>query len=236
MVVQIEYVFGTIVAGYLLYRFSRKAADRLKTKPSDPFLDEIVDLRNQIDGKIEKLTERYEQELKDKFSQDVELKNRLTNFARENGLVEALKAVWNGVRYYPGACVEYGTEEISTEANGLKITHGLIEDNGDDVVEFSYLDQPYSITSHARESFDGEKVYDVSLCENGVQVFAISCGLHFNGYDVDYVCGSVSALRKGGNWIKMILEYQGRKQLEAAKWKAEGEYPGADKIKGNFEE
>jgi hypothetical protein len=218
-----------------MYCFVRKRrADRVKL--TDTFLDGIVATRTKLDKQVELSTQEYEREFKERFSEDIELKRRLSGYAKDNGLDKALIEVWERVRNYAAAIEEHGADVV-TEINGLDMVGGHINEDGYDVAEFAYNGQTYSISTHKSDGYEGDTFYDISLSENGTEMFAIKCILSIDssGYDVKYGCVGISALRRRGNWPQMLMEYQARKQLDQNKFGTEIQYSGAKEIASRFE-
>lgn len=203
------------------------------SEEADPFLQEVASEKKRIDTVISMAQQQHECELDMRFADDVKLKKRLSKFARDNKLDEALIALWGEVKYYPA----WSTRDDFDKWNRLHLESISSSDKGDtNSIEFTHQAQRFKITERRWSGMEGDSYSDLSFFEDSEEVFAIGCSVDHGEYETSYRCNSVSAFKKRGNWAKVLLEYYGRIQIERNKSSAEFKYFRADEIKSRFEE
>jgi len=247
----LDLVVVIVLAGAAVWYFLRNAAEQTVAKApeprhleptatdiesatvSDPFLDEVAQAKQQTDLQVEAITRDYERELENRFSGDVQLKERLSQFARQQELDQALIAIWKEVEHYP-AWVE---REDFSKWNKLELVEiGGSEDGKVKTVLFSYGGHRYAVSEKEWHGEEGDAYADFVLREDGAEVFAIGCSVQYDEYVDSYRCHSVNAFKKRGHWAKMLIELYRRIQINENKRSSELKYFNADKIKERFEE
>lgn len=115
---------------------------------------------------------------------------------------------------------------------------GLIGSEGDEVksVEFVYDGQRFKVSERTWSGMEGEPYADFNFYEGDDEVFAIRCSAEYKEYGTDYQCFDVAALKKRGNWAKVLLHFYGQIQVQRNKTSEELKYFRAEEIKSRFEE
>jgi hypothetical protein len=203
----------------------------------DEFLASVEEYAKRKAGEVQSAAEQYEKELEEKYSKDLEKKQRLSEFAQDHQLDRALIAVWEEVKYYPA----WSKRDDFQQWNKLDVSDcdGSEEKNDrDDIkkVSFSYGGRKYEITRAERWLFDGDKHADFILSENGGEVFGINTSVEHEEGGVTYRCFDISIFKRKGEWFKFLLDAWKITKLKGKKQSADFDYLDADKIKGNFEE
>ena len=200
----------------------------------DPFLDEIVRAKQETTLQIERASREHEDQFEAQFSNDIELKQRLSQFAREQELDKALVALWNEIEHYP----DWAKREDFKKLNLLEIADIDSSQGGDSrTISFSHKSHLYALSRKTRVGFiDNDQYEDFVLQEDGREVFAISCSPEFDGYVTNYRCLSVTMFKKRGQWAKLLLEMFGRIQLDRKRSSFKAKYSSAGEIKKHFEE
>lgn len=206
------------------------SADIKSPALSDPFLNEIAEAKRQSAEDIEASTRDYEHKLETRFSDDVRLKERLSQFAREQKLDTALIALWEAVEHRPAEWEGFSAWS-KTEHKG----EGYY-DRGIETVSFSHEGRQYSVSKKAHFVMELGTYADFSLNEDGAEMFAIHCAENYGEYGNSYSHHSVSAFKKRGKWAKLLLQLYSRIQIERNKSSSDSKYFRADKIKDHFEE
>ena len=160
-------------------------------------------------------------------------KERLSKFARDNGLDKALIALWGEIKNYPA----WSTRDDFDKWNKLHLTSIAGSNEGEiSSVEFTHDAQRFKLSERKWYGIEGESYSDMSFAEDAEEVFAIGCSVEHGEYETSYQCHGVSAFKKRGNWAKVLLEYYGRIQIERNNSSAEFKYFRADEIKSRFAE
>lgn len=216
----------------LVERRSLKTPNKnlIPPKLDDPFLDEIATIKHQSDVEIEAATREYERDLNERFSNDLKIKERLSQFARQYELDRALIALWEEIGHYS----LWSESKDIEKRNKLQLTRISGTSNGEvKTVTFDYAGSQYTI-SEKKSGLGSDYAY-FSLLEDRVEVFAIECFIDYEEC-ISYRCESVSAFKKRGNWAKTLLQIYSRIQIESKKLSNNGRYFRADEIKTRFEE
>jgi hypothetical protein len=228
----------TFVVAYAIYWYTRppNANDfPIESKSvEDPFLQQIASAKTHRDTTVSAARRQHERELEERFANDIQLKQRLSQFAKDMELDEALIALWEEIKNYPTWAT---MDDFPKERwNKLHLTGISGTTEGDtESVEFLHGTQHFKVAKRT-SGYEPELVADFSLWENNEEVFAISCSVQFNeAYDKVFSYPSVSAFKKQGNWAKVLLQYYEKIQIEQAKV-AGIKYWGADEIKSRFKE
>lgn len=200
---------------------------------SDPFLRRIVLEKARSDARVAAAVQSHKRELEQKFAADVQLKARLSEFARQNGLDAALTALWAEIKNYPAWSTRADFDELNklclSEVDGKRNKH--IEE-----VSFTNEARRYAVSCRAWHSEEGEMYAAFSFFEDGDEVFAINCSHKYDGYTDYYKCFDVSAFKRRGNWAKALLLWFAQIRVEREKRSVEFGYHGADSIKSRFKE
>ena len=192
---------------------------------ADPFLEEIASAKREADVDVDRATQTLERQLENRFSEDLGLKERLSRFAREHELDQALIAVWEEIKYYPS----WVKREDFDKWNKLRLTDIEGSDEGEwNSVSFSHNGRRYSLSRKKWQGMAGTCA-DFSLKENGVEVFGISCSV-----DCDWL--DIVTFKKHGQWAKLLLEMHRLIRIEENKSSTGLKYFRADEIKKRFEE
>lgn len=197
---------------------------------SDPFLNEIAEAKRQSEEDIEALTRDYERKLEARFSDDVRLKERLSQFAREQELDKALIALWEAVEHRPAEWEGFSAWD-KTESKGESL-----HERGIETVSFSHEGCQYLLSKKTSLGEEGDTYAYFSLNEDGAEMFAIDCTENYGEYVNSYTCLSVSAFKKRGKWAKLLLHLYSHIQIQHNKSSYDTKYFRADKIKTRFEE
>lgn len=246
-----DVIFWVVVAAGVYWYSQRRKAELLKkefpvnplaaqpsstsTDPAlDPFLEQITLKKEKVEASVEEAQQTIERELHTRYADDLELKSRLSEFARKNGLDVALTEVWSAIEHYPTWSKrddfgKWNKLEIAGEITGEKI-------DGVESVNFSFGGHQFQIAEKQWTAYDGPFYADMSLKEDGVEVFATSCEVDISGDITRYRTISIKALRKGGSWAMMLLDLKGKLDIDSAKMRSSFAYAGADEIKARFSE
>ena len=244
------FVLLILIAGTAYWYLQKKNSDKKTVPPCQPFelatespkrdLEEIDPFLHSVSLEkkctyyaINNARRQYESELETRFADDVKLKERLSQFAREHELDKALTSLWSEIRHYPA----WSSRDDLGKWNKLNLTGIAGSKDGDvESVEFAHGDQRFKIAEKQWYGMEGGSYSDISLFEDSEEVFSVSCTIH-GEYDTDvYRCNSVSAFKKRGNWARVLLEYYAYIQIERNKLSAKLKYFRADEIKSRFEE
>jgi hypothetical protein len=212
--------------------FSKLVSPVRKRMADAQFLAEIEHAKQKADKEVQSVTKNHEQELNARFSEDLELRQRLSQFAQAHELDKALIALWEEVRRYP---------EWAKSANFSMNKLGLTEASGSEegkkqTVVFSCAGHRYAISSTSSLGFDGDSYVEFNLEEDGMEVFAVSCSEHYSEYGTSYKSLRVNAFKRRGEWAKTLLRFHGIIQQERNKAASAVKYYGADQIKKRFED
>jgi len=199
----------------------------------DPFLNEVAVAKRQSEQQIETATRCHERELETRFSDDIQVRERLSQFARQQELDSALVALWKEIKHYP----TWAKREDWAKWNKLELVGlGGSHDGEVETVWFSDDGHQYTASVKSWEGIEGNTYEDLSFLEDGAQVFAIECTVDYSGDDTIYSCHSVSAFKKRGNWAKLLIHLYSYIQIACNKSSSALKYFRADEIKGRFEE
>lgn len=211
----------------------REGADTKSTAAVDPFQAEIAEAKHQSDLQVETTTQEYKRELETRFSNDVQLKEQLSKFARQQELDKALIAIWQKIEHYP----DWSDREDFSKWNKLELEEiGGSTAGKEKSVLFTYGGHRYAISERQWYGEAGDWYADFTLQENEAEVFAIGCSVSYDEYVTHYSCYSVNAFKKRGQWAKMLVALYGRIQIQENKTSAQYPYFKADEIKKRFEE
>lgn len=200
--------------------------------PEDNFLQQVASEKTRTDATVTAAAKQHEQELEKRFSEDVKLKEQLSQFARANDLDTALIALWEEIERYP----EWSSREDFDRLNKLQLTDlAGSSDKDTKSVEFMYGGQRFKVTARSFTGMSNESYVDYSFFEDGEEVFAIGCTEDYSEYGTSVRCHSISAFKKRGKWAKSLLEHYGRIQIERNKASSQLKYFRADEIKSRFE-
>lgn len=209
------------------------ADDPKSPKTDDPFLVEVAAVKRQSDVQIETATREHERELDTRYSDDIELRDRLSQFAKQHELDRSLVYLWKEIEHYPA----WSEREDFEQWNKLKLIGISGSRDGEvETVSFSYTGHQYTVSKKSWHGMEGDTYADFSFLEDGAEVFAIGCSVDYGEYDTSYRCHSVSAFKKRGNWAKVLLQLYSRIQIERNKSSSDMKYFRADEIKARFEE
>lgn len=200
--------------------------------PGEEFLEAIVSAKARADVEVESARRQHEADLRNRFEDDVRFKERLTKFAQENDLDDALVALWEEVHNY-AACAAARKDQ---EWNRLRITDPV--DSSTDrlrQVQFTYDGHRFCVTRKDWSGEDGDSYADFALLEDGEEMFAISCSENIDEYLSTYTSNSVSAFKKKGSWGTTLLRFYAEIRKGRDK-RGNFRYFGAENIKNRFQE
>jgi|CXWL01.1.fsa_nt_gi hypothetical protein len=227
----------TFVVAYAIYWYTRppNANDSSIESKSveDPFLQQIASEKARIDKNVAAAQQQHERDLEERFAKDIQLKERLSQFAKDMELDMALIALWEEKELE----LSVSTQDLDFETwNRLQMS-GITKGEGEKTksVEFMQGTQHFKVTKRDEMGLGGEYWVEFSLWEADVEVFSISCSVNPDGYNKNYSCFGVSAFRRQGNWVKILLEYYEKIRIRQAKV-GQVKYWGADEIKTRFKE
>jgi hypothetical protein len=201
--------------------------------PVDPFLDEVANLRSQVDAQAKAATNARKRELDAQYAEDLNLRARLAEFAKNQRLDRALIDVWEKIKHYPS----WSKREDFENWNKLNLKDISGSSNGKvKSVSFVESGSKYTITEKTWDGMEGERYADFALLENDEEMFSISCSVNYGEYATSHSCHRVSGFKKRGNWARVLLSLHGRIQIEDGQRAAGSGYYDADKIKSRFEE
>jgi hypothetical protein len=200
----------------------------------DPYLQEVASFKTKIDKSVTTAVRQHEQELEQRYENDAEhlqLKERLSQFARVADLDKALIVIWEEIEHYP----LWLKRDDSDKWNKLNL-QGINSSNKEDTysVEFLYNSQQLKITEKT-QSKTGELNSILSLFENNIEVFAIECSINAIDEKTNYICQQICAFKERGSWPKILLELYGRIRIEEGKSADEVKYFRANEFKSRFE-
>jgi hypothetical protein len=199
----------------------------------DSFMQQVASEKARTDAAVSVALEEHERELKDRFADDIRLKENLSQFARDNELDKALVALWMEIKYLPARV----SRDDFHKCNKLNLSEiSGSKEKETESIEFMQGAQRFKVTHRRWSGMEGGSYADLSFWEDGDEVFGIRCEVEYEEYGSNYRCFSVSALKKRGNWAKVLLQCYGQIQIEEKKSYSEHRYYGADEIKSRFEE
>lgn len=211
-----------------------------KTTKQPDFFAKIQNHSTDITKTIKNEIDVYENELNKKFSDDLEKKKRLSKFAQDNKLDEALIAIWNEIKYYPN----WSNSEDFQSRNKLMISDciGSKESKNNEkieIVQFIWEKKPYEIKYIEKKIYlpdDNETNAYFILSEENEEVFSIKTRINYNDYGNSYNCFDISCFKKQGEWYRFLLNSFKVITIQKEKWRVESKYYGAGKIKNNFKD
>ena len=189
-----------------------------QTRPEiNQFLQQLVSDKAHIDEAAITAVQQHEQELEQRFIDDVKyvkLKEQLSQFTRMNELDKALIAFWKEIKYYPTRST---SQDDFDNWNKLNLT-GIGGSSEKDInsVEFIRGAQRFKVRERTRDEI-GNLNADLSFFEDGDEVFAINCLVDSGNEEADYICQCISTFKTRGNWPKVLLEYYGQLKIEKNK-------------------
>jgi hypothetical protein len=203
------------------------------TSDPDPFLRQVGEAKARMDAEVEGTLQQHERALDARFSNDVKLKERLSQFARTNELDKALIAMWQAIEHYPA----WSQRPDFSDWNKLGLTgiSGAAKKD-EKSVEFQEGDIRFRLTERTWWGMEGDSYSDLFLCENDEEVFAINCSVKHEEYGETYSAHSIAALKRRGSWAAMLLKYYGMIQTREKSALADSRYFRADEIKSRFSE
>jgi hypothetical protein len=201
--------------------------------PGNPFPHEIADARHEALDKVRREVADYERDLDGRFANDLQLKAKLSAFARENQLDHALVCLWEEVKNYPA----WSRRTDLSEWNKLGVSD-LAESETDRkrAVSFSWEGGRYTVNHREWRGIEGETNADLSLFEGEVEVFGISSAINYTEWSSDYQCIDITAFRRKGSWAKLLLHAYTVAEVAQQKADLELRYLGAEEIKKKFQE
>ena len=230
---------GILLLVYIIFREKNETdqADELEytkdqarlentSDQADPFLDDIVTAKQRTDSDVEESVRAHEKSLEAQFSKDIELANRLSEFAFEQELDVALIEVQEELLvFYPNDPKDKHAD--FDKYDSLKVSDFEGSESDDKwSFSFSFDGQRYTITVY--KHWEVENFYtDYSLYEGGVEVF----GIRKRGDGKE-----VTAFRKQGKWALVLLELHRRVRISFEKTSKEIGYRDAKEIEGRFTE
>ncbi|ULA68837.1 MAG: hypothetical protein LZF62_380023 [Nitrospira sp.] len=225
---------GKVVKKPETWPIEQPSIDVMPRSDSDAFLSEIVHAKQQTTLQIERASREDENQFETLFSSDIELRRRLSQFAREQELDKALLALWKEIEHYP----DWAQREDSKTWNLLEIADIVSSQAGETrTISFSFDSHLYALSRNTcLGTFDNNQYENFVLQEDGSEVFGISCSPEWDGYGTNYKCLSVTKFKKRGQWAKLLLEMFGRIQLDRKRSSIKAKYSSAAEIKKHFEE
>lgn len=210
----------------------RFLADKPVPLAADPFMQQVASEKARTDAAASVALQQHTRELDERFADDVRLKERLSQFARDNDLDKALIALWEEIEHYPECSRRGGLGKWNKlHLSGINGT----KEKDTETIEFMQGAQRFKVKQRTWRGEEG-KYADFSFLEDGDEVFAITCSVEWNEYVTSYLCFNVSSFKKQGNWAKVLLQYYWQIRIEKSKSSAELKYAGADKIASRFKE
>jgi hypothetical protein len=211
-------------------------ATKIEVLPgTDSFLQKVASDKAEIDKATIIAMQQYENELEQRFANDVKyvkLMERLTQFARVNELDKALIALWEEIENYP----EWSGQEDSDKWNKLNLI-GISGSNEEDTssVEFIRGAQQFRIRKRVQSGVEEEAIAGLSLFEDDNEVFAIDCLIFSSDEEARYICQRINTFKKRGNWAKTLLECYAQLKIEKKNSLNDVKYFCAAEIKSHFE-
>lgn len=205
----------------------------------DEFLAKIDDCVTKATSEVQIAVEKHKESFNEKYSQDLEMKKKLSKFARDKKLDSALIAVWNEIKNYP----IWAKREDFQKFNKIDISSctGSEEKNDRNIVKsicFSWKGKNYQIVNVESKSYvpDPDVYAEFILLENEEEVFGINTSLEYDTVSSYYRCFDIIVFKKKGEWYKFLLDAWRIIEIEKEKMRVGFNYYNADKIKDNFQE
>ena len=233
-----------IVCAVYWYLYRAKSVNSSSLKPgatkiealpeTDPFLQKVASDKADIDKATIIAVQQYENELEQRFANDVKhvkLMERLSQFARVNELDKALITLWEEIKNYP----EWSRQEDLDKWNKLNLT-GISGSNEKDTssVEFMRGAQQFRIKRRVQSGVE-ETIAGLSLFEDDKEVFAIDCLITSCDEEAKHICRRINTFKKRGNWARALLEYYGQLKIEKKNSLNDVKYFCAAELKSHFE-
>lgn len=201
------------------------------TPAPDAFLAEVEAARKEADARVSASAKKVKDDLEARFAGDVQLKARLSAFAKQQRLDAALIELWDHIKHFPA----WMQRDDFSQYNTLKLLGLSGESQSIDFsrVEFDYEGQRFKIEGRRSTGYDSSSV-DVIFFEDGDEVFALAASEGDPDEGERYSVFDIRAFRKAGNWAKVLLDLDARLRIHREKSIAEMGYFRADEIKERF--
>lgn len=200
---------------------------------NDAFLNEIADAKRQSDIEFEQAKREHQREFDLRFSDDLLLKERLSQFAKQNELDTALVAAWEELKHYSTIAKHENCEpQNELEINQVETTRKGREET----VSFFKGSQKFAISLREWDGIESDTYAEFSFFEDGTEVFAISCSVDFVEFGRHYSCNSICAFRKRGNWAKVLLYIYNHTRINEINLFSDFNNSRANESKMRFEE
>jgi len=204
----------------------------------DMFLENVQKYAENSQNEVKALREKHKAELNQKYSEDLKLKNMLSEFAKKQGLDRALIAIWKEIEHYPSWSKQDDFNKYSLlDLKNIKNSEN--ESNRDRVksILFEWQGEEYEVKCKEMSLFCSEEKHAYfTLIEQGEVRFKISTSMDDDEYGSSYRCFAVDAFKRKGNWYKFILDAWKTILIKKDEHSIDFRYTGADKIKNNFED
>lgn len=199
--------------------------------PNDEFLSAIKKEAQTANKNIEETVTKYKKQLEHKYSDDIALAQKLSNFARKYQLDKALIAIYKAMKYY---------NKESNCLNIINMEKKITKNNGNEITKiyFNWNDNDYIISYYEKRSLtpDGGMIAYFSLSEKNEEVFKIDSDIEHDEFGTEYRYSNISRFKKKGEWFKFILNSWEILKTADEKMRASWKYCNADTIKDNFSE
>ena len=214
-----------------------------KNVPND-YLDDLKQYAEITKQEIKKSTDLHKIELDKKFSQDLELKKRLSEFAKDHALDLALIAVWEDMQYYSSQSKKDNFDNVLNVGEICESEEECKESYQNKIkkISFKWANADFDLTYYQRTYggwFPGEEVeYHAlfELFEGGELVFKIEAKIDDSYYCKSFEDASISAFKKKGVWAKFLIDSWKTIQITKKKLMVDINYYKADDIKDNFQD
>lgn len=235
-----SWVAGDLISGdfylkkYLFWAKKTKAKHEIKNFFANPF-----NYSKKANLEIDSTIIQYQAELKERYSEDIALKNTLTEFAKQNCLDHALISIWDEIKYYPELAQRVDFEKFNIlKIKDIEVINGKSARHNERLgVSFKWENIIFCIKNEIKPSFmpDLDGYSEFTIFESGELVFKVSACIRSNEYGSTLHSYSVEALKRKGAWGNFVVDSWKAIQIKKKMHSAEMGYWKADEIKSNFQ-
>lgn len=238
-----------------------KPKDNSSEKTKIDFFEQINNYVEKTNLEINSELVKHKIDLEKKYAEDIKLKQKLIEFAKNNKLGEALISVWDEIQHYHAwqhrddfarlnLLGVYSVESSEKDKDRFleiakrnieKSTCGKIEKN----ISFNWQDTSFKLIEeetcwHYGWSYDSSRGQEMqrtlSLFEAEELIFQIVQTRYQNDPYSCYGGAGVNILKKKGIWGEFLIDSWKITKIKGEKRNIEIGYAKADKIKNNFQE
>lgn len=169
----------------------------------DAFLAQVQSERIAAQRQASDEAHAYKQEVERRVVDDEKLKARLTKFAKDNDLPRALSTLFEEIKNYPVWSLRDDFQQYD-KLHATDLSRDQPEPFKDQTIHFTLDGTRYSLRERRWSGMEMESYVDLTLSENGEEVFGASYR-----YEYDYVASygfcDLRAFKRKGKWASMLV-------------------------------